>query len=58
MWWLYPACFIFIAGLWVWVLLTEPIHWLSAGLGFATGMMLAYWGVETFPGPYKSPPKK
>ena len=58
MWWLWPACFLMLATGWVWVLMTKEMNWLCIGLGFITGLLLTCWGVETFPGPYKSSPKK
>lgn len=56
-WWLFPACFVMLAVAWIWVLLTKETNWLCLGLGFLTGGIFAFWAAETFPGPYKSPPK-
>lgn len=58
MWWLWPACFLLLIVLWIWVFFTEPMNWTTVGLAFATGMLFAYWSTETFPGPYRSISKK
>ena len=47
MWWLWPAVWAMIGIFWLGYFMLFSVDWLSIGLGGLTGMMFAYYVVET-----------
>lgn len=45
--WLWPAVFLMLVLLWVWFFVYETPHWVSIGIGFGTGLMVASWGADS-----------
>lgn len=56
--WPWVKAWLFVGALWVWFFWFQIPNWVSVGIGFATGIMLAAWATDITDNRYIFSPSK